>query len=225
MTATKTRTSRNTTRTRTRTQSTSRRQATSRGQASARTQGRTRTQTTTRKQTPTRRTRPVRTTRHTPSRGRSSAAQKAYARRAQRSTAVRHAGGVAARNVAGSVLKLRLPTTRASFVLLMMALLAAGVGLTMWLSTQAIADSYRLEDMKTQNAKLAEQADQLQEEVATQDSAGSLAQRAKGLGMVTSGHPARLLVRPHGKPKVVGDETPASKKDQIDQLSEAANAG
>lgn len=186
---------------------------------------RTRTQTTGRKQTPTRRTRPTRTTRHTPSRGRSSAAQKAYARRAQRSTAAGHAGGVAARNTAGSMVKLRLPQSRASFVVLMMALLAAGVGLTMWLSTQAIADSYRLEDMKTQNSKLAEQADQLQEQVATEDSAGALAARAKGLGMVPSGHPARILVRTHGKPKVVGDPTPASKKDQIDQLSEAANAG
>ena len=67
---------------------------------------------------------------------------------------------------------------RASFVVLIIVLLAVGVAATLWLSTQAIADSYRLEDAKQQADQLAERADQLQRDVTKAESA-SVAGRAR----------------------------------------------
>lgn len=142
---------------------------------------------------------------------RSSAAQKAYARRAQRTAAVDHVehGRSATVTGVGSLLRVRLPRSRASFVLLVMALLATGVVLTMWLSTQAIADSYRLERMRTETARLAERADQLQRQVAKEESVTTLATRAEQLGMVQSGNPARIVVSENGKRTLVGKPRPA----------------
>lgn len=111
------------------------------------------------------------------------------------------------------MVKLRLPQSRASFVMLVMALLVAGVGMTMWLSTQAIADSYRLENMRAQTEQLSERADRLQREVVSGESAGALAKRAEDLGMMPSGHPARLVVDEGKKPKVIGTPTPAGTED------------
>ncbi|MPY83911.1 MAG: hypothetical protein GEV00_11450 [Actinophytocola sp.] len=146
-----------------------------------------------------------------PSHSRSSAAQKAYARRAQRTAAVDHVehGRSATATGVGSLLRVRLPRSRASFVLLVMALLATGVVLTMWLSTQAIADSYRLERMRTETARLAERADQLQRQVAQEESVTTLATRAEQLGMVQSGNPARIVVSENGKRTLVGKPRPA----------------
>ncbi|MPY79754.1 MAG: septum formation initiator [Actinophytocola sp.] len=142
-------------------------------------------------------------------RGRSSAAQKAYARRAQRTAAVDHVeSGTAAAGI-GPLVALRLPKSRASFVLLMMLMLATGVALTLWLSTQAIADSYRLERMRAETATLEERAEQLQREVARQESPAELAEKARELGMVPSGNPARIVVSDDGTPKLVGDPRPA----------------
>lgn len=147
------------------------------------------------------------TVKHSPAvRGRTSAAQKAYARRAQRTEAkLQVPSGQQPGKGVLSMLKLRLPASRASFVVLVMALLTGGVVLTLWLSTQAIADSYRLESIRAETAGLAERAERLQREVARQESAAVLAQKAKALGMVPSGEPARLLVTPHGKPKLFGE--------------------
>lgn len=103
------------------------------------------------------------------------------------------------------MLRLRMPQSRASFVLLIMSLLSAGVVLTLWLSTQAIADSYRLESVRAQTSGLAERAERLQREVSRQSSAAVLADKAKSLGMVPSGDPARIVVSSSGKAKVVGE--------------------
>lgn len=152
---------------------------------------------------------PVRTPRGD-QRGRTTAAQKAYARRAQRTAAQPHRSGDAATSRAtglGSLFRLRLPQSRASFVTLMMMLLSSGVALTLWLSTQAIADSYRLENVRAQTAGLAERAERLQREVARQESAAALADKAKALGMVPSGNPARIVVTESGKRKLVGEPT------------------
>ncbi|HEY0447873.1 MAG TPA: hypothetical protein VGD70_02005, partial [Actinophytocola sp.] len=100
---------------------------------------------------------------------------------------------------------------RASFVILIIALLTVGVAATLWLSTQAIADSYRLEDAKTTADQLAERADQLQREVTKAESASALAERAKAMGMVPGGDPARLVVQPDGRVIVVGEPKAAAK--------------
>lgn len=136
--------------------------------------------------------------RRTPTRTRSAAAQRAYARRAQRSGQRVEAVKNVDRNAG-----------RASFVVLVMTLLTVGVVATLWLSTQAIADSYRLEEAKKEATQLSERAAQLQREVTKEESASSLAKRAKDMGMVPAGDTARIVVQPDGSVVVVGDPKPA----------------
>jgi len=140
------------------------------------------------------------TRRSAPSRSRTAAAQRAYARRAHRE------GRRIERPVEAD---LDRGAGRASFVALIIAVLTVGIVATLWLSTQAIADSYRLEQTKQDADRLAERAAQLQQEVTEQESAASLAERAQAMGMVPAGDPARLVVRPDGTVVVVGDPTPA----------------
>lgn len=147
------------------------------------------------------------------SRGRTSAAERAYARRAQRADLLKDREPRPApktKTEPGAPapklkLKLKLPKSRASFVLLMMALLAVGVATTLWLTTQAIADSYRLEQLRTTNASLAETKEQLQRDVAKAESPASLAPAAQQLGMVPGDDPARIVVGPDGKTSLVGE--------------------
>jgi len=143
---------------------------------------------------------PARPAERAPGRSRSAAAQRAYAKRAQREGRgverpmdddIDHAAG------------------RASFVVLIIVLLTVGVAATLWLSTQAIADSYRLDTAKKEADHLAERAAVLQREVTNAESAASLAERAKAMGMVPAGDPARLIVQPDGTVVVVGEPTPA----------------
>ncbi|HEY3711910.1 MAG TPA: hypothetical protein VGL64_21215 [Amycolatopsis sp.] len=144
-------------------------------------------------------------------RGRTTAAERAYARRAQRADLLQQRGPKRPEakaeplKVTPKVRRgLRWPRSRASFVLIMMGLLVAGVASTLWLTTQAIADSYRLEQLRTTNASLAETKDRLEREVAKAQSPASLAPAAKQLGMVPGGDPARLVVGPDGKTTLVG---------------------
>jgi cell division protein FtsL len=131
-------------------------------------------------------------------RPRTAAAQRAYARRAQRE------GRKPERDEPAES-----PGGRARFVVLIIALLVVGIAATLWLSTQAISDSYRLEQARKEATDLSERADTLQREVTKLDSPSALAQRAKELGMVFPGDPARLVVQPDGTITVVGDPKPA----------------
>jgi hypothetical protein len=140
--------------------------------------------------------------------GRSTAAERAYARRAQRVELMQREqdpDADRATKPAAKAKRSRWPSSRASFVLMMMGLLVAGVAATLWLSTQAIADSYRLEQLRGNNAKMTEQLDSLQRDVTKQDSASQLAQRAQALGMVPGGDPARIVVGKDGSITVVGE--------------------
>ena len=128
-------------------------------------------------------------------RPRTAAAQRAYARRAQREGRAPERAAAPADTAAG----------RASFVVLIIALLVVGVATTLWLSTQAIADSYRLDEAKQAANDLSERAEVLQREVTKMDSPSAIAQRAKELGMVLPGDPARLVVQPDGTVVVVGE--------------------
>lgn len=138
----------------------------------------------------------------TPNRARSAAAQRAYARRAQRE------GRPVQRVVEED---LDHGTGRVSFAVLIIVLLVVGVAATLWLSTQAIADSYRLDQVKQESERLTERAAELQREVTEKESAASLAERAKAMGMVPAGDPARLIVQPDGTVVVVGEPTPVQK--------------
>ena len=136
-----------------------------------------------------------------PSRTRTAAAQRAYARRAQR-------GGRPIQRAVED--DLDRGAGRVSFAVLIIVLLVVGVAATLWLSTQAIADSYRLEEAKQDVERLAEREAVLQREVTEKESAASLAERAKSMGMVPAGDPARLVVKPDGTVVVVGDPTPVA---------------
>jgi hypothetical protein len=143
-------------------------------------------------------------------RPRTAAAERAYARRAQREG--RGRGGAVQRHPRRKPQQKheRGTASRASFVMLVMGLLAAGVVTTLWLSTQAIADSYRLDQAKKTATELAERAEVLQREVAGLESASTLAQMARQLGMIPAGDPSRLVVGPDGKVTVVGDPKPVT---------------
>ena len=102
-----------------------------------------------------------------------------------------------------------VPAGRAPFVLTVMALLGVGLVATLWLSTAAAADSYRLQDARTAARELSERSERLHREVAALQSPPALAQRAAQLGMVPAKDPARLVVAADGAVRVVGDPTPA----------------
>ncbi|MFZ0120828.1 MAG: hypothetical protein WAL99_15590 [Pseudonocardiaceae bacterium] len=125
-------------------------------------------------------------------RGRSPAVARAYARRAQRS-APRHGCPDSA------------DAARTPFVLLVMALLAMALVATLWLSTAATADSYHLENARKAVRSLTERSEGLSRAVATLETAPELARRARELGMVPAGDPARLIVRPDGTVTLVGE--------------------
>ncbi|MHA6622078.1 hypothetical protein [Pseudonocardia sp. DLS-67] len=120
--------------------------------------------------------------------------RKAYAGRDERA---RRGAGVRPERTAA-------PAGRPQFVLLIMVLLAAGLVATLWLSTAAAADSYRLQDATADARVLSEQAERLKQDVAVLASAPELARRAGDLGMVPVRDPARLVVAADGGVEVVG---------------------
>ncbi|WP_300010765.1 hypothetical protein [Pseudonocardia sp.] len=128
------------------------------------------------------------------------AAQKAYARRDER-----------LRRLVGGVRPARsgAPARRAQFVMLVMVLLGSGLVLTLWLSTAAAADSYRLQDARLAAAELSEQVEALRREVAVAGSAPELVRRAEQMGMVPVQDTARIVVAPDGTVTVVGDPSVA----------------
>ncbi|MFC4943482.1 hypothetical protein [Pseudonocardia sp. GCM10023141] len=129
------------------------------------------------------------------------AAGKAYARRDDRLR--RLVGGRPARTATAP--------GRTQFVLLVMVLLAIGLVATLWLSTAASADSYKLQDARTDARNLQEQSERLHREVAAMDAAPELARKASELGMVPVQDPARIVVGPDGSTTVVGEPKVAFK--------------
>ncbi|MFE2751748.1 hypothetical protein ACFXGA_07055 [Actinosynnema sp. NPDC059335] len=133
-----------------------------------------------------------------PERRRSAAADRAYARRAARTSPRKR-----------SVTRQPVVAPKAPFVVMVMLVLGAGIAAIMWLSTQATADSYRLQDARAEETRLARQVEQLRREVALAESPPSLAEAAAKLGLVPAGDPARLRQLPdgsvevHGKPSAV----------------------
>ncbi|MFI5716633.1 hypothetical protein [Nocardia sp. NPDC051750] len=133
---------------------------------------------------------------HDAERVKSGAAQRAYARRRQRS------GTPAA--PAGTELTGRVP-----FVAAILAMFGCGLALTLVLTTRAAEDSYQLSDAREANRVLSDERAALQREVAAADSAPELATRARELGMIPADDPARLVVAPDGTVTVIGEPAPA----------------
>jgi hypothetical protein len=95
-------------------------------------------------------------------------------------------------------------------VVLVMVLLTVALVATLWLSTSAAGDSYRLQNAQETARNLAERSEQLSREVAGLETAPELARRARELGMVPAGDPARLVVAPNGAVVVVGEPREAT---------------
>ncbi|MGW5383681.1 hypothetical protein [Nocardia sp. NPDC003963] len=137
---------------------------------------------------------------HDAERVKSGAAQRAYARRRQRT------GGPGTPPVAAPRTEL---AGRGPFVAAILAMFGCGLALTLVLTTRAAEDSYQLSDAREANRVLADERAALQREVAAADSPPELATRARELGMVPAPDPARLMVTPDGTVTVVGEPMPA----------------
>ena len=133
-------------------------------------------------------------------RGRTTAAQRAYARKASRKQRWPWTKPAARLKVA----------SRTPFVLLVMGLLAAGVLVTLFLSLSAVADSYRLEDAKKKTTDLTSRVEQLKADVAKGESPEVLYDQARKLGMVPAPDPGRLKVNPDGSVSLTGSPTAAT---------------
>jgi len=93
---------------------------------------------------------------------------------------------------------------RSRFVLLVMGLLGSGLVASLWLSTSAAADSYRLDAATRATRDLSERSETLRTEIAAMRSAPALARAARDLGMVPTTDVARLVSEPGGGVIVVG---------------------
>ncbi|KXO89521.1 hypothetical protein [Tsukamurella pseudospumae] len=164
------------------------------------------------------------------SRPRSSSAQRALDRRQKRldqQRAVLDAGGTLRETPAERALRRhrdgadsaglmsKLPTPRVlvrrvPFVLALIALVCAGLGLTLWLSTGSAENSYDLSKREAVNNTLAEKKAALERDVKSGESAPGLAERATALGMVPAGNVPVLVGQPNGKVVVVGKPAPAT---------------
>jgi hypothetical protein len=88
--------------------------------------------------------------------------------------------------------------------MLVMVLLGAALVATLWLSTAATADSYRLQSARKDTRNLTERSESLGRQVATLETAPELARRARELGMVPAGDATRLVVRLDGGVELIG---------------------
>jgi hypothetical protein len=98
----------------------------------------------------------------------------------------------------------RRSVPKAPFVVLLGALLTTGLAGLLYLHTALAEDSFRLHDLATRSAVLADQEQALEQEVAEAASPSRLAERAEALGMVRSENPAFIRLSDGavlGKPK------------------------
>jgi hypothetical protein len=83
----------------------------------------------------------------------------------------------------------RRPTSRTPFILLLLGLLGGGLVCLLVINTTLAAASYRIDNLQRSNATASQQVQQLQQQVASDRSPGSIEQRAVKLGM----KPQRVL--------------------------------
>ncbi|WP_312870713.1 hypothetical protein [Gordonia asplenii] len=146
---------------------------------------------------------------------RSKAAQRAMDRRAKRGTGVEQAPQQSwsrrrrADDAPAPAAHLPTPTLRerianVPFVVPVVALIVAGMALTLWLSTKSAQDSYDLSVARAQNQSLTDQRDALKKTFESADAAPDLSDKAAQLGMVPARNPARMVVGADGKPRIYG---------------------
>lgn len=103
----------------------------------------------------------------------------------------------------------RTIVARVPFVVLIIAALGTGLGVTLWLSTDAAERSYRLGNAREVNQALIQQKEALERDVLEAQAAPALAEAARNLGMIPSRDTAHLVQDAAGNWVVVGTPKPA----------------
>ncbi|MGU3501958.1 hypothetical protein [Mycobacterium sp. C31M] len=103
----------------------------------------------------------------------------------------------------------RTLAARVPFVVLVIAALGIGLGVTLWLSTDAASRSYELGHARDLNQALLQQKEALERDVLEAQAPPALAEAARGLGMIPSRDTAHLVQDPTGAWMVVGTPKPA----------------
>ncbi|MDV3128147.1 hypothetical protein M1247_24750 [Mycobacterium sp. 21AC1] len=98
---------------------------------------------------------------------------------------------------------------RVPFVVLVIAALGLGLGVTLWLSTGSAERSYELGHARQTNQGLLQQKEALERDVLEAQAAPALAEAARNLGMIPSRDTAHLVQDPGGNWVVVGTPKPA----------------
>jgi len=106
-------------------------------------------------------------------------------------------------------LRPRTLAAKVPFVVLIIGALAVGLGITLWLSTDAAERSYQLGNIRERNRVLLQQKEALERDVLTAESAPALAEAARELGMIPSRDTAHLVQDPVGNWVVIGVPKPA----------------
>jgi hypothetical protein len=79
----------------------------------------------------------------------------------------------------------RRPTSRTPFILLLLGLLGGGLVCLLVINTTLAAASYKIDNLQQSNATATQQVQELQQQVASEQSPASIEQRALQLGMRT----------------------------------------
>ncbi|MEN4478405.1 hypothetical protein [Mycolicibacterium cosmeticum] len=103
----------------------------------------------------------------------------------------------------------RAMVARVPFVVLVIGALGIGLGMTLWLSTDAAERSYQLGHARELNQALLQQKEALERDVLEAQAAPALAEAARNLGMIPSRDTAHLVQDPTGNWMVVGTPKPA----------------
>lgn len=103
----------------------------------------------------------------------------------------------------------RAMLARVPFVVLVIAALGVGLGITLWLSTGSAERSYQLGHARQINQGLLQQKEALERNVLEAQAAPALAEAARNLGMIPSRDTAHLVQDPGGNWIVVGTPKPA----------------
>jgi cell division protein FtsB len=103
----------------------------------------------------------------------------------------------------------RTLVARVPFVVLVIGSLGVGLGVTLWLSTDAAERSYQLSHARETNQALLQQKEALERQVLEAQAAPALAEAARNLGMIPTRDTAHLVQDPSGNWVVVGTPEPA----------------
>ena len=106
-------------------------------------------------------------------------------------------------------LRPRTLAAKVPFVVLIIGSLGAGLGLTLWLSTDSAERSYQLGSARQRTELLQQQKEALERDVQEAQSAPTLAEAARSLGMIPTRDTAHLIQDPAGNWVVVGTPKPA----------------